>query len=483
MPNVAFIKGRNKEWQEISDCLTAHDYHTVLWITHDYDKQLDNKCYRHGDAVLAKIPLFLKGKQLACLNKDVLIMLAQYENILFELVNRWCIDTRQKHNHSRDYIHKLASIWLTILKVKKIDHLIFSTTPHRTYDYVAYLVAKISGKGVVIAERTTFNGAGFFFQSIENRSKDLYRNKHNSPVLQANNVISTYRSSYDNAKPHYLIDKEKEKLGRGFLHPQNETLNYKIRIVVDILRRLKKFDFYKEIHGYFRFNKDGSIRASRGYEFSIANLNAIRRVECSIDWYYKNCIKPIVGEKYIYFSPNYQHERTTCPDAGIFHDYFLLLSVLHDSIPGDWKIYIKDHPSSHSQKSINNNRSIEFYKRLLSIGKNIKLISMSEDQFSLIDNSEMVATATGTVALESVSRGKPAIIFGDVWFKLAPGIRYVTSQLECKKAINELREYTFCEIELVKYFDSVFNSLVNLNRKDSISPEKMAELILPLLYD
>jgi hypothetical protein len=479
MNNVAFIKGHSGEWQNISDRLANHGFETVLWISH---VESDNKHYLHQDAILARRPLFLKEQQLIPIDKKLLTLLSYKENILFEMVNRWSLDSTLDHDSVRDYLNRLASIWLSIIRVKKINYLIFATTPHRVYDYVAYLVAKTTNTKVVIAERTTFDGLGFFYQSIENRSKDLYLNQHGNPKINAEDVIRSYRSSYDEAKPKYLKKKEIKVLDRKILHPQNVFFNYKVRIFIDILRRIKDHSLRKIIPTYIKFNKNSGVQPVKGYEFSISNLFAIRRIENAIDWYQEHSTSPIIGEKYIYFSPNYQHERSTCPDAGIFHDYYLILNILYSNLPKGWQIYIKEHPSSHSQKSINNNRSIDLYKRWLSVGENIKLISMSENQFSLIDNSEIVVTATGTVALESISRNRPAMVFGDTWFKSAPGIWHVTSELECKDAIKELREYTFNKIDLHQYYVNVFNSLINLSRESVLDPDVLARSILSVIH-
>ncbi|MDA7536998.1 hypothetical protein N8568_02235, partial [bacterium] len=53
---------------------------------------------------------------------------------------------------------------------------------------------------------------------------------------------------------------------------------------------------------------------------------------------------------------------------------------------------------------------------------NCHYLNTSIDTYELLENCQFVASITGTACWESVSGGKPALIFGNVWFKKLPGV-------------------------------------------------------------
>lgn len=95
---------------------------------------------------------------------------------------------------------------------------------------------------------------------------------------------------------------------------------------------------------------------------------------------------------------------------------------LRASIPNDLNIVVKEHPTQ-LRWFMNGyrGRSVEHYRAIESIGNTI-LVSADLDSNMLIENSVFVASIAGTASLQCALRGKPAIIFGDAWFKGAPNV-------------------------------------------------------------
>ena len=54
-------------------------------------------------------------------------------------------------------------------------------------------------------------------------------------------------------------------------------------------------------------------------------------------------------------------------------------------------------------------------------------ITIDSDPFETIDKATMIATTGGTSALEAVARGKPALLFGDAWYRDCPGVHRIRS--------------------------------------------------------
>ena len=137
---------------------------------------------------------------------------------------------------------------------------------------------------------------------------------------------------------------------------------------------------------------------------------------------------PEIGsEPYVYFAPNYQPERSTLPDAGMFADVLRMLDFVSSILPTDWKVYYKEHPSIFNVPDTgifwrgHMYRNLEFYQNVAEYD-NVRILPVDIDSFKLIDHAKCTITATGTVALESAIRGTPGVVFGSVWFDGIEGV-------------------------------------------------------------
>jgi len=161
---------------------------------------------------------------------------------------------------------------------------------------------------------------------------------------------------------------------------------------------------------------------------------------------------------YIYFAPHYQPECTTAPLGGHFVNQELALKLLAKSIPPNWKIIFKEHPSTFKTNGLfegYKTRNKEFYKDIISLN-NVILIKDSVSSKSLIENSKAVATITGTIGMESLFLGKPVITFGYAWYNGCHGVFNVKSLEECIDAIKIIESGVKIELDLVKLFIHIY---------------------------
>ena len=167
---------------------------------------------------------------------------------------------------------------------------------------------------------------------------------------------------------------------------------------------------------------------------------------------------PDFNIKYIYFPLHFEPERTTNPDGGDYQDQFLALLKLRNMIPENIFIYIKEHPSSYlMSESAVKGRSPLFYDLLKNI-KNIKIINIDIDSKYLIKNSHMVATISGSVALEASLLMKKAIVLGNTWYEEFP------NTFNIKKWDN----YELIFKEKVRGVNEIFDFIENLKKQFSI---------------
>ena len=79
-------------------------------------------------------------------------------------------------------------------------------------------------------------------------------------------------------------------------------------------------------------------------------------------------------------------------------------------------------------------RHQRFYKNI-SQYKNVRLVSVTMNNFFLIDSSKAVATLTGTSGFEAINRGVPCLAFGFPWYMYADGCFSVQNETELKEAL------------------------------------------------
>jgi hypothetical protein len=211
------------------------------------------------------------------------------------------------------------------------------------------------------------------------------------------------------------------------------------------------------------YNRDKEIKNILNYFNSLKNRYEHRNLQNNYNKYTKNIN---LKDKYIYFPLHFQPEMTTSPQGGIFSDQHLAISIISKSIPVDWKIYVKEHPSQFRSGSFFTytylGRDDKFYSKLNSIPK-VKLIPIESNHFNILDNAKAIATITGTVGWEAVVRGKLVLIFGDAWYQQAPNVYRVKDTTEVKCALSKLsKDFNFDKAHLVNYVNTLLSLTENI---------------------
>lgn len=131
---------------------------------------------------------------------------------------------------------------------------------------------------------------------------------------------------------------------------------------------------------------------------------------------------PDLNREFVYFGLHYEPERTTNPDGGEYHDQVLALIRLRSILPEDIHIYVKEHPSQFltAMKGAQG-RSPLTYANIENIA-NVSMVRPDTPSLELTLKSVMVATITGTLALEAAILGKKALVFGDAWYEGMPNV-------------------------------------------------------------
>lgn len=108
-----------------------------------------------------------------------------------------------------------------------------------------------------------------------------------------------------------------------------------------------------------------------------------------------------------------QPEQTTLPDGGLFvHHLFAIQSLYAALEPLGIALVIREHPATFETAYNPTWRPLDFYQNIKDIGPGIFFDELGADPYSLIKNAAAVSAITGTVLLEGMLQGRPAIAFG-----------------------------------------------------------------------
>lgn len=119
------------------------------------------------------------------------------------------------------------------------------------------------------------------------------------------------------------------------------------------------------------------------------------------------------GVKYICMFLQLQPEQTTLPDGGLFVHHLFAIQLLYSAVSTlGISLVIREHPATFAFDKNMKWRPRDFYSSIKNIGPNIYFDDINADPYSLIKNSIAVSAITGTVLLEGLLQGRPAIAFG-----------------------------------------------------------------------
>lgn len=119
------------------------------------------------------------------------------------------------------------------------------------------------------------------------------------------------------------------------------------------------------------------------------------------------------GQRYVCVFLQLQPEQTTLPDGGLFvHHLFAIQTLYAAASKLGLSLVIREHPATFETAYNLTWRPRNFYHTVKNIGPGIFFDEINADPYSLIKNAAAVSAITGTVLLEGLLQGRPAIAFG-----------------------------------------------------------------------
>ena len=473
----------------VKNLSSKYNWNPVSFLSSgDLDKQehkFDEDC-EFISLDLLRSGIFPKHKNKNPIDKSILEKLSKYESSYFS----WFEDTNGwnfSYNERREYYHNILNFWNNYIHKKKPDIIFSYTWPHLIADYPLYLLCtkiyKI--KFLFINPIPFFENRLSIGNNLENISetfKEDYIKNISNDDFKINKDVNTFFDQVSSDSPSMSKD-----VSIYLKHLDN--INF-YSFLLEFLKLTITLKGFKKCQIFFKSNQlplrlDKSRLNNFQYlNFRIKNFNKINKLK---KFYKKKC-KTKLPEKYILFLGGYQPEVLSNLISG--HDEIIknVIERVSAFLPKDWKILYKEHPNIFKPGDKGALwRNEDFYNNLLSID-NLQLVDYEMNTYELLDRSEAVATISGSIGIESIIRGKPAIVFGQSWYRPCKSIYYINNNDDIKNAfylINQQNQINAKDVKI--YLQTVFDlsskELYKLNPNYFISSKNLNQNEIQVLTE
>ncbi len=322
------------------------------------------------------------------------------------------------------------------LTKEKIEQIVFWEVPHSGVDNMLYLVAKYLGIKTLLLgqEFQPDNFLPIITYYYDENDKCYYQ----SMKKKVRNVKICLEEGYK--KDLFYMHNIK------YFTP-NINVKRKKMIIMSLnilknairLKKIKNTFFWNPMFLYFFHN-------FRKFYLAMCYITTLKSLIRKVDY----------QKKYVYFPLHLQPEMTTSiMGEKYYNDQILALEQLRALIPTDWIIYVKENPKQTSFY-----RPKSFFERFKLL-KNTFFVPREENTYKLLEHSQFVATISGTAAFESIRGGKPALIFGKVWWHSCPGVFKYSPNLDVQKMIETRIDHKELEKKASEFCSKCYEGIVS----------------------
>jgi hypothetical protein len=340
----------------------------------------------------------------------IIELFGPYKETILKLILRFHPSKDKNHRNQiyhLDYIYyNYLYYFETLNKIFNIKDVLFGERPHLPLEYLFHI-------------------------SVEN---GLIRGYYQNNVVQLGRLrnqyfVTNHYSSYTLDQVNYMT-----RLTNLSISELEESLYYPFNLVYQ--GKLKPVIFFagkNKINFQFIIDKLSKISTRRNIILviliSIKNRiidlkNKISNRLVLLINKSHNTIDVLENVSYVYFPLHFQPEATTLPHGGIYENQLLVVNHLLSLLRNDQMLVIKEHPAYYNytkSESIKDYRNKNFYTFLRSHPK-IVFLNHNADSKKLIQNSNFVATVTGSVALEALYENKSCVLYGDSIYSQLPNV-------------------------------------------------------------
>lgn len=461
--------------------VTVKKWAPVYWISRPNPLRPDAKqiirreypeaiLHDYREACLGIHPKETQSIRPMALDEKILIDFAEVENLTLKMMDRIAGLNTFDYNQRIRLYHRELAYWFGVVNHLKPDSAVFGCRPHEIFDFILMHVCRYRNIETVAYEDLDYTMPGLWLSFRNNiKEPELLNEVYYTKLKRSNQDTSVYAEAaekyMERANLHY-------EAATPALHKAKHDAiiaDSGIRYYINRLNNPRKYLHYfltlfkRVMRLFVRQNGKGSRIISPnknpeesinpwGFENTLYTYRARRYKRKLRDYYEKKTDSVDLSKPFVYLALHYQPESSTSPRGGYFVHQRLVIDMLSRLIPSGWRLYVKEHrsqfaPFGRGEQS----RTTDLYDDASAL-PNVELVPLSYSPFDLIDNSRAVATVTGTTAWEAVCRGKPAIIFGNPWFRNCEGVFYTPNSDDLRDALHQISLGYKVDTEKVKLF-------------------------------
>jgi hypothetical protein len=361
--------------------------------------------------------------------------------------------------------YEYLKYWRGVLTSLNIDVVISGDIPHVSFQYTMYCVAQKLGIPFLMRRMVKIGARYVIIDDIKDY-KDIREEyeMNKEKQVQLDDLPKGFREYYEkqtnpkkDATPYWI----KTAMRQGdFRRHDLPSMKGVLKSIWQLTFFKLAFSYCREFfHYHFRSHRFGDLEGfyEPGYKYRWYGFKWGKIKKQYKKRYEKFEKGPDFSKKYIYVPLHNQPEASTSAMGDVFTNQYLLIDMLSSVLPDGWEIYVKENPGQWIMPRTHVGRFNSFYKDINKL-KNVHFVPHKTSTFNLIENAKAVASVTSFACLEALLRGKPALLFGYVWFMHCDGILRVQNSNECKNAIEKIQKGFKPSVHnILNYFNAVNN--------------------------
>ncbi len=433
--------GRGRSRKAILDRvieLAGEDVELVLHFG-DRDSDYHAPCYQRMEVRRGKRGHLMEQGGYRGANID-LIASEEFDRLVAQAIDQLHRNDRnyryRAHNLSNlqdylDYYHILSDAIATELVRSGATHVLFMNMPHLAYDLVLYQVARSLGLKTIILCQTIFP-ARFFSMSRPEDMGDLDWSAVQAPAEPIEQGTAP--------ELFFMDDKWQKEGNTGRITPAAVWNIWKYAVLREPRKAMNPVWLAKTIRRVARIY--GTLPDWRDPFAHFFHTNELAFFEHLAEYEQADVDLDV---PFVYVPLHNQPEMSTSSLGGIYRDQVLMIEHLAQRLPSGWRIYVKENPRQAGYA-----RGPMFFHRLGRI-EAVQYVPSNTNTHALSSKAKFVATVSGTAGWEAIRKGRPAVVFGNSWYKSLPGCFRWSDDLD----LEQVAEATFSHSDVERAYGAV----------------------------